>query len=628
MAGTYFGYAERNASDEINWAKIGKNVTDMLQNESKIREEKKAAIDKSSTEYGETLANAPQGEHQGVNTWALTYADNAQQARLMQDRLLKSGQLKLKDYNIMRQNITDGTTQAFSLIKDYQTEYKDKMERYQKGDSQDLEQYLMAEAEGFANFNDSELYINPTNFTVNVAKKKKQIIDGKEVYAMSKNPNDFTTVNAMRNRITGKFDRLDVAKTLQEGVSVLGKDKDAILKLGTLTRGGSITEIIDITRRKDFGKEANSAVSLFERAEDTYLDSVMAMPTSTSSILTNYVKMDPKTKEAYTFTWDPEQAGGNAILLKNDSSGRPVPEFTDEQKEVAKNALREKFRIMLDKEVDIKATSQAQLQERRAPTAAEMNRADVRATAKNVAQNLVYSLTGNANESAAGTKYLSSSTGLPFIKTKEGYVIKDENGNVQTFKFKADGTTLADPTKFTKSFIGTISRKMGIREDDVINEFGKLLPKGAQINLTTEAKGFEDQAPTPKAKTALAQFGQQVDNVSIPNEELQKVEDGKKVSIHKRSFAQKLNEQFSALGVEVSQSILPYKNEIYVKNQDGKESPNFIINDNDPQKTFNAVKKWIKANPSGKTPKEQEANAKKLVETGAVKSGGTGELDD
>ena len=376
MAGTYFGYAERNASDEINWSQVGKNLTDMLSSEAKIREEKKAAIDKASREYGETLANAPQGEHQGINQWALTYADSAQQARLMQDRLLKSGQLKQKDYLVMRQNITDGTSQAFNLIKEYQAEYNDKMERYKNGDAQALEQFLMEEAEGFANFNNSELYINPTDFTVNVAKKEKQIVDGKEVYVMSKNPNDFTTVNAMRNRIKGKFDRLDVAKTLEAGVSVLGKDVDALIKLGTLGQAGFIKSVSDITQRKDFGVEANEAISLFQRSESTYLDSVMVQPTNISSILTDYVGMDPKTKQSYTYTWDAKKAGGNAILLKNDSSGRPVPEFTEEQKEVAKNALREKFRIMLDKEIEFKVTPQAQLQERRAPTEGEMRRGD------------------------------------------------------------------------------------------------------------------------------------------------------------------------------------------------------------------------------------------------------------
>jgi hypothetical protein len=376
MAGTYYGYAERNASDEINWSQVGKNLTDMLSKEAQVREDKKAALDKESREYGETLANAPQGEHQGINQWTLTYADNAQQARLMQDRLLKSGQLKQKDYMIMRQNITDGTAQAFNLIKEYQAEYKDKMERFQKKESSGFETDLMAEAEGFANFNESELYINPTDFTVNIAKKEKQIVDGKEVYVMSKNPNNFTTVNAMKNRITGKFNRLDVSKTLQAGVSVLGKEKDAIIKLGTLTQGGSITEIIDITKRKDFGVEAKEAVSLYQRAEDTYLDSVLSSPDDAMSVLYDYVNIDPKNKKNYTYTWDPKEAGGNVILFKNSPAGRPVAQLDDGQREVAKNALREKFRIMLDREVEIKPTAQAQLQERRAPTEGQLDRAD------------------------------------------------------------------------------------------------------------------------------------------------------------------------------------------------------------------------------------------------------------
>jgi len=498
MADTYFGYAERNASDEINWAKIGKDLTDMLKDETKIREDKKAAIDESTRKYGQTLSNGPQGEDQGVNKWWLTFADNAQKAMLLQESLLKSGQLKPKDYFVMRQNLVDGTNEATSLVKDYQEEYKNKMDRWKNKISAKKEQRLMAQAEGYGNFNESELYINPTNFAVNVAKKEKQIVDGKEVYVMSNNPNNFTTVNAMRNRIKGTFDRFDVIENLKPGVAVLGKDVNTLIEaIGTTKAGGYLKSVKDITQRPDFGVEANNAISLFERAENNYIKSLMVNPDDAASVLTDYVMFDPKTKEEYDITWDEKEAGGHLILQKNDSSGRPISVLSKDQEAEVEKALRAQFRTMLDREIELKATPQAQLQEYRPRSAAEMDRADAKATAKNVAQNLVYSLTGNANESAAGTKYLSSSTGLPFTKTKEGYTVVDENGNEQTFKFKADGTTLADPTKFTKSFIGTISRKMGIREDDVIKEFGNLLPKGAKINLTTVAKGFEEQENKP-----------------------------------------------------------------------------------------------------------------------------------
>ena len=481
MAGTYFGYAERNASDEINWSQVGKNLTDMLSSEAKIREEKKAAIDKATREYGETLANAPQGEHQGINQWALTYADSAQQARLMQDRLLKSGQLKQRDYLVMRQNITDGTSQAFNLIKEYQAEYNDKMERYKKGDSQALEQWLMAEAEGFANFNNSELYINPTDFTVNVAKKEKQIVDGKEVYVMSKNPNDFTTVNAMRNRIKGKFDRLDVAKTLQAGVSTLGKEKDAILKLGTLTQGGSITEIIDITTRKDFGVEAKEAVSLYERAESTYLDSIMVQPTNISSILTDYVGMDPNTKESYSYTWDAKKAGGSVILLKNDSAGRPVPEFTEGQKKVAKNALREKFRIMLDREVDIKPTAQAQLQERRPPSEGQLDRADKKREAKNFAENMSFLLTGDGGQVDSALGYFGG-LGVRLRRDENGIYVKTKGGEVPYLFSNNSADDLA------KAIVSATNVNT-LNEDDIVG-FAKQFNKGRGLNRTSKGESI------------------------------------------------------------------------------------------------------------------------------------------
>ena len=195
---TYFGYAEKQADSYINWAAIGKSMSDTLAEEMRIREEKKAAIDNASVEFGQELDKAPQGEHKGMNQWALEYASNAQQARLMQDKLLKSGQLSMKDYMVMRQNVVDGTSQAFDLMKEYQEEYKAKMEAYNKGESSDIEPWLMGEVEGFANFSESSLYINPTNGVVNVG---KMVVGEDGVRRMSDNPNDFATVNSLRNRI-------------------------------------------------------------------------------------------------------------------------------------------------------------------------------------------------------------------------------------------------------------------------------------------------------------------------------------------------------------------------------------------------------------------------------------------
>ena len=495
---TYYKYAERSADSQINWAEVGKNMSDMLKEETRIRDEKKAAIDAASREFGQTLAAPPQGEHKGANQWALEYADNASQFMLMQDRLLKSGQMKLKDYTIARQNILDGTDQAFNLTKDFQSVFADKMERYKTDKSQDLEQWLMAQAEGYSDFNKSQLYINPTDGTLNVAMKEKQVVDGKEVYVMNKNPNDFTSISTLKNQIAGKYDKYDTNAVTDAFVKGLGEEVTSIIKQGaSLTSGGLILNVEDIRKRTDLSEDGKQILYKFADSENQFIKSTLTNPFDRLSVLTNSKKFASNGKQ-YTFTYDEADAKSNpekVLLRKDPRSNQPTPEFSDEQMKVSEDFMRTELRAKYSRKEELKPTPQAQLQERRATTPIEVDENEKKRAAKNVAQNLVYSLTGNANESAAGTKYLSSSTGLPFTKTKEGFVVEDENGNVQTFNFKADGT-LADPTKFTKSFIGTISRKMGINEDDVIQQFSKLLPKGAKLNELTQAAGFEAAAPT------------------------------------------------------------------------------------------------------------------------------------
>lgn len=367
---TYYGYAERKVENEINWAEIGKNMTDMLANEARIREEKKAAIDKSSREFGETLANSPQGQHQGVNQWALNYASNAQEARLTQDRLLKSGMLKLRDYNIMRQNLTDGTTQAFGLIKEYNVKAEEKLKRMSAGLSAAQEQYEMEQIEGFGNFTNTELYINPTDYSVSVGKKVKGE-DG--VMMLSKNPNDFSSISSLRNQMNNKIDKYNVIGNLKVGVDALGKKTEVVMANGVKTRTNP-------KNLKDYNK-----------VRDTYIDSLMTNSVNVGSILTDYVKLSPE-GVAYGFTRDESNTDPNKILLvadpMNPASGRLVPKLTSKQEKVAKDALISQFDAMIDEQDTARAEfapqrpvqptayerKMAQIQERNLKSVDYMNR--------------------------------------------------------------------------------------------------------------------------------------------------------------------------------------------------------------------------------------------------------------
>ncbi len=250
---TYYKYAERSADSTINWAQVGQGMTDMLKEETRIREEKKAAIDEASREYGKTLQDLPSGEFQTANEFAIKFAGKAQEQLLIQDRLLKSGMLKPNDYAVLRQNLNDGTTQMFDLAKEYEAEYQDKLSRIDNVDpanrSQQLESFLMGQMEGLSNLTNVDAVINPITGVVSLGKYVTKTIDGKEVKVLSDSPNDVATIGELRNRIKTKYDYFDVATATANAADGLGEVKTQMLVAAT--RGGDLNKIYALSDKKE-----------------------------------------------------------------------------------------------------------------------------------------------------------------------------------------------------------------------------------------------------------------------------------------------------------------------------------------------------------------------------------------
>ncbi len=351
---TGYKYAERNAANQVDWSAIGSSITKTLTEERIRREKAKKEIADASNQYAETLSNAPMGESRDFNDWTLDFAGNAQEFRLMQDRMLRSGRMKLRDYNMSRQNLKSGTEQAFNLAKEYNAEYADKMKRMQidpktgKAQAQELEAFLMGTAEGFSNFTKSGLYIDPNTGKVAIANKvQKTLPDGTVIYEMSQNPNDFTSINSLRNRITSKYNNFNVSKSLQTGVSDLGKRIEVIMEDGVKTR--------------EDAKETEGYIT----ARDTFINSFIdTNPDNVTSILTDtlaeVVTLDKDGKavgtgKGFKFTFDPEEAKTSEefiLLRENPQTGRVEGDFDTvngkKQKEMATKFLKTKFDTMVD----------------------------------------------------------------------------------------------------------------------------------------------------------------------------------------------------------------------------------------------------------------------------------------
>jgi hypothetical protein len=330
---TYYKYAERDASNQVNWSEITSNMVNSLKAAEAIRESKRQAIDDATAELSLTLSEAPQGDHRGLNEFAMTYANNAQQMRLMQDKLLKSGQLKLKDYNIGRANLTQGTTQLFNLGKKYQAIYSDRMKKFQDGTTSQLDADMLARLEGFANFSNHEAYINPTNGQVSIGKLVDKEVDGKTVTTMDRTPGSFTTVQQLNFSLSQEI----LKYQLDDLDAEVAKFADTYL-----TTDGLYRTIDDVRQMKDFDLMVNDMVQ-----------TQVQIPNGVASILKDYVG-------GFNTVFNKEDQDENSILMIEDpsqpGSGKMIMDVTSEMGKKQKAKAEEFLRRHIDKQLGRKET--------------------------------------------------------------------------------------------------------------------------------------------------------------------------------------------------------------------------------------------------------------------------------
>lgn len=352
---TYYKFAEREADSFVNWAEIGKGLTDMLQEQTKIREDKKSAIDQVTRENLKSLAEAPTGDHTGLNTWALEYADNARQAILLQDRLLKSGALKLKDYTVMRQNLNDGTDELFSVIKNFQANFKEKRDRMISNDpknkSQAFEMDLMAYTEQFGDFSKSKAMIDPNNFMVNVGIMEPDP-ENQGVMKLGKMIAPSGFLKKIQNTKVDYFDSNGAAETISKSFG--GFAESTIQDLSRLQ--GKVVTIEDVRKRPGY-----------EEAINDEIDALFSNPFYMTSVLTNDLVKD-KNGKAYVSNISGKD--GNVIKYVFDpQTNFYKPELTAEQEQAARDYMRSKIERRLDIKIKEDPFNKPQPQVSQAPAA-------------------------------------------------------------------------------------------------------------------------------------------------------------------------------------------------------------------------------------------------------------------
>jgi hypothetical protein len=385
---TAYKYVEREAEDQINWAEVGANLTGVLKEENRVREEKKGAIDEATRQYTEVLNNVPTGQNTELNKFALNASADLQEQMLLQEKLLKSGKLNPRDYTIMRQNLTDGTNQAFSLFENYNAEYDIKMARMNTSlpineQGSIIESWNMELVEGFGNFKDSKLVIDSRSGIMSMAKMiPDPNFKGTGPAPLIPDMNNLMSVQNMENRLKTQYNKYDVLGQAENYLDSLGADERVFQeKMHSAYKADIFTTISDTTKKIQGGYASMStsektelsrvtgvpineleAISLFQESQDNWVKGQLGSGgIAGASVILDFRNRNPKTNEKFEPMMDSPKTrelaktDSNIVIMKN-VDGRMVPELSEDQQIYAERILK----TAINSGVDYKEEAQAQ----------------------------------------------------------------------------------------------------------------------------------------------------------------------------------------------------------------------------------------------------------------------------
>lgn len=311
----YYKYVARDADSQINYAELGQQAVDMLQNWNQTREEKKEAYKQASRESINNLMEAPQGQNQDANNFINNYSHDMINQKMSDKDLFERGLLSERDYTLRMQNQMDGTKQLFQIQKLYQDTYAETMQGIQDGTLQKgINTFNMATVEGYGDFNNSKATINPDDGSVGIGLMENKVVDGKVVRVLSKN---IAPVNVIRGKILQKVAKFDVDGTTANFVKNLGDIKDAAYNSASTLRAGSITEYTGYQFIKNLKNPADREIAQnFSDAINDQVGSYLTNPYNITSVLTE--NLGKYNSNSFTFDKDVADKDPNKILLKID----------------------------------------------------------------------------------------------------------------------------------------------------------------------------------------------------------------------------------------------------------------------------------------------------------------------
>lgn len=360
-----YKYAERDADSQVNWAEVGKGISDMLAETNRVRQEKKDALDTAQRETMKYLAETPNGEHVGARQSILEYANMASNQMRIMKQLMEQGQLDVKDYTIFRQNLTDNTNLAFNANKVFQEKYSDVMKGVADKKYSQLYADNYSEVQELGNWKNIGWQITP-NGTVMSGKMVEEEIDGKKVRTLDKTPGGLRSMDYLNQALVSQVDFYNYEDKVNAWVETLGKEKTITeIDLGGIQRKGKITTKEDITSREDLSPGTKDVLYTFLQGENDQIASIVGEPLDAARVLVDSTIFAPNKKQYRTTTSEEDAKKNPEAILKvvDPETGGFKYVLSEDQQEDANEFVRGQMRSKYNYEESAEAIGATQRDE-------------------------------------------------------------------------------------------------------------------------------------------------------------------------------------------------------------------------------------------------------------------------
>lgn len=450
---TYYNYVRRGTESQVNWGKIGNDLSSEILRISKNREEQRQELDKINTDLIRSASEIAIPEQEYVRNLVLNGTNEMKNLALMNNKLLKQGLITPAQYRMTMENMKSNVANLDKSVKEFGPAYQKAMERLNNGEMPWLEQQQKENLFKYGNLQNKTLYVAPDgNMYIT------ELDDNGNPVA---NKNKMMNVSVLANGLGYEMKKYDTLGELAKGVDSIGQVVDVVRKGGVLTTESAMNN------------------PKYKEARDKYISAMMTNPVNLISIMGDFVG-------GYNRVDNQSEAGGKNIYI--DSNGNAKP--TADQVEEVRKVLETQFDSMVSK----KSTPMPVF----APTGggrSNVNKDD------QVGKNLRFLISGTGPEAKAAAQFFASQN--PNIESinREGGVIKVrfKDGSFQDFNQTEEG---ANADLIARGMVGFLM-------PSGISDVEKVLSKGgitADLRFSDAPIGFNIQsseALKPLSQTAI-----------------------------------------------------------------------------------------------------------------------------